>query len=58
METRMRRILTLMTVVASGSLGLGLSSHDAEALPSPALRTPVAMSSAIANVQYYARHPW
>jgi len=58
METRMRRILTLMTVVASGSLGLGLSSHDAEALPSSTISAPAAMPTAIANVQYYARHPW
>ena len=54
----MRRILTLMTVVAGGGLCLGLSSHDAEALPSPTLSAPVAMPSAIATVQYYARRPW
>jgi hypothetical protein len=58
METRMRRILTFVTVVAGGGLCLGLSSRDAEALPSPALSAPVAMAGAIANVEYYARRPW
>jgi hypothetical protein len=54
----MHRILTLMTVVANGSLCLGLSSHDAEALPSPTLSAPVAMPSSIASVQYYTRRAW
>ena len=58
METRMRRILTLMTVVAGGGLGLGLSSHDAEALPSPIISAPVAMPSSVASVQYYTRRQW
>jgi hypothetical protein len=58
METRMRRILTLMTVVAGGSLCLGLSSHDAEALPSSTNSAPAAMPSAIESAQYYARRPW
>ena len=58
METRMLRILTLMTVIAGGSLCLGLSSHDAEALPSSTISAPAAMPSAIANAQYYARRPW
>ena len=55
METRMRRILALMTVVAGGGLCLGLSSHDAEALPSPILSAPVAMPGSVASVQYYTR---
>jgi hypothetical protein len=58
METRMRRILTLVTVVAGGSLGLGLSSHDAEALPSSTISAPAAMPTAIENAQYYTRRPW
>jgi hypothetical protein len=55
METRMRRILTLMTVIAGGSLCLGLSSHDAKALPSSTISAPAAMPSAIESVQYYTR---
>jgi hypothetical protein len=55
METRMRRILTLMTVVAGGSLCLGLSSHDAEALPSSTISAPAAMPTLIESAQYYAR---
>jgi hypothetical protein len=58
METRMRRILTLVTVVAGGSLGLGLSSHDAEALPSSTISAPAAMPTAIESAQYYTRRPW
>ena len=58
METRMRRILTLMTVVAAGGLYLGLSSHDAEALPSSAISAPAATPTAIENAQYYTRRPW
>lgn len=58
METRMRRILALMTVVAGGGLCLGLSSHDAEALPSPILSAPVAMPGSVASVQYYTRRQW
>ena len=58
METRMRRILTLMTAVAGGSLCLGLASHDAEALPSPIISAPVAMPSSVASVQYYSRRQW
>ena len=58
METRMRRILTVMTVVAGGSLCLGLSSHDAEALATSTISAPAAMPSAIESVQYYARRPW
>ena len=54
----MRRVLTLMVAAAGGALGLCLSSHDAEALPSLALSAPVAMPSAIANAQYYTRRPW
>jgi hypothetical protein len=54
METRMRRI-TLMTVVAGAGLCLGLSSHDAQALPSPVLTAPVAAPTSIANAQYYTR---
>jgi hypothetical protein len=54
----MRRILTLMMVVAGGSLCLGLSSHDAEALPSSTIPVPAAMPSAIESAQYYARRPW
>ena len=55
METRMRRILTVMTVVAGGSLCLGLSSHDAEALPSSTISTPAAMPTVIESAQYYTR---
>jgi hypothetical protein len=44
--------------VASGGLGLGLSSHGAEASPSLAFSAPAAVPSAIATVQYYARRPW
>ena len=55
METRMRRVLTLMTVVAGGSLCLGLSPHDAEALPSSTISVPAAMPTAIESVQYYTR---
>jgi hypothetical protein len=55
METRMRRILTLMSVVAGGSLCLGLSPHDAEALPSSTISVPAAMPTAIESVQYYTR---
>lgn len=58
METRMRRILTLVTVVAGGGLYLGLSSHDAEALPSSTISAPAAMPTAIESAQYYARRPW
>jgi hypothetical protein len=58
MEIRMRRIFSLMTVVAAGGLCVGLSSRDAEALPSPTVSTPVAMPSSIANAQYYTRRPW
>lgn len=58
MKTLVRRIFTLMVAAAGGGLGLGLSSHDAEALPSLVLSAPVAMPSPIANVQYYARRPW
>src|SRR5262245_19036418 len=58
METRMRRILTLVTVVVGGSLCLGLSSHDAEALPSSTISAPAAMPTAIESAQYYARRPW
>ena len=58
METRMRRILTVMTVVAGGSLCLALSSHDAEALPSSTISAAAATPSAIERVQYYARRPW
>ncbi|MGD9503160.1 MAG: hypothetical protein AB7V40_11820 [Methyloceanibacter sp.] len=54
----MRRIVTLMVVAAAGGLGLGLSSHDAEALPSSVISAPVATPSAIVDVQYYARRPW
>ncbi len=57
METRMRRILTLMTVVAGG-LCLDLSSHDAEALPSSTISAPAAMPTAIESAQYYTRRPW
>src|SRR5262245_8200474 len=55
METRMRRVLTLMTVVAGGSLCLGLSPHDAEALPLSTISVPTAMPTAIESVQYYTR---
>ena len=58
METRMPRILTLVTVVAGGGLCLGLASHNAKALPSPAISAPAAMPTSIANVQYYTRRPW
>ncbi len=53
----MRRVLTLI-VAAAGGLGLGLLAPEADALPSPALRAPVAMSSTVANAQYYQRHPF
>ena len=55
METRMRRILTLMMVVAGGSLCLDLSSHDAEALPSSTISAPAAMPTAIENAQLFTR---
>lgn len=58
METRMRRILTLMTAIAVGSLCLGLSSRDAEALPSPIASAPVATPTAVTNAQYYTRRQW
>jgi hypothetical protein len=58
MKTPMRRILTLMTVAAGGSLCLGLSSHDAEALPSSAISAPAAMPTAIESAQYYTRRQW
>lgn len=55
METRMRRILTIMTFIAGGSLCLGLSSHDAEALPSSTISAPAAMPTVIESAQYYTR---
>jgi hypothetical protein len=52
----MQKVLTFVTVVIGAGIGLGVSSHDAQAASLPALSSPVAVSAFVVEAGW--RRNW
>ena len=52
----MRQVLTLAAILIGAGIGLGVSSHDAEAGPVPAVSSPVVVSALVVEAGW--RRNW